>query len=720
MRNDLVLCVLGMHRSGTSLTTSLLPLLDVELGPEEHLIPPDNDNPLGFWEHRALTRLNDEILSKFGGSWSQPPVLPEGWESSASLAGLRRRARAAVERDFGGAERWAWKDPRTCLTLPFWQELVRPTHYVLCLRNPVDVATSLHRRSPETISLAGGAQLWVAYIEAALRGTAGGPRLVVFYEDLMRSPRKVFARLGDFVGRPSLAAATRTRKRLRRTISEELWHHRTHDGAVLDDDRVPFPAKALYLALRLDADQPTGSTRPLEALAAHAASALAETSRQRSCAGQLDLALADLERARREGAAAANLRIELDAARGKADELEAALREALTARDAIGDVRRAVGDVAHRLGGQDELLHSLTTTVERTLSTSDATRQLAYDALISRFRAAVNSAVPESATVAVVSRGDDRLLDLGDRRCWHFPRTPEGQYAGHYPPRGEDAIKHLESLRAEGAEFLAFPSTALWWLDHYPELREHLELRYRCSPSEEPCAVFDLRVPESRLPALRRLATALRSGRRSAPHASPVGPSESTKGLLPADNAASPQHVLAQDLAEGCTGAATSGPLVSIVILNRDGEHHLRRCFDGLAPTAYEPFEVIVVDNGSTDGSRAFLEEQAATLPVRVLANDDNRSFSQANNQGAQAAGGSLLLFLNNDVEPIGPDWLGRLVRTLNDEEAAAVGARLVYPERPGLDNAGDLVFPDLSLQHRGIHLAAGDGGASPAKPRLR
>lgn len=62
-------CVLGMHRSGTSLITRVLNLLGVYLGPEEHLITANADNPKGFWEHDLFKRRNDEILERLGGTW---------------------------------------------------------------------------------------------------------------------------------------------------------------------------------------------------------------------------------------------------------------------------------------------------------------------------------------------------------------------------------------------------------------------------------------------------------------------------------------------------------------------------------------------------------------------------------------------------------------------------------------------------------------------------
>ena len=67
-------------------------------------------------------------------------------------------------------------------------------------------------------------------------------------------------------------------------------------------------------------------------------------------------------------------------------------------------------------------------------------------------------------------------------------------------------------------------------------------------------------------------------------------------------------------------------------------------------------------------------------FPLRVIRNEENRSFSDANDQAAAVAAGELLCFLNNDVEPITEDWLGYMVETLTTSDAAAVGARLDLP----------------------------------------
>jgi SAM-dependent methyltransferase len=117
-----------------------------------------------------------------------------------------------------------------------------------------------------------------------------------------------------------------------------------------------------------------------------------------------------------------------------------------------------------------------------------------YARTITGIRSAVASAVPPSATVAVVSRGDDRLLDLGGRRAVHFPSAEDGGYLGHHPDDDADAIARLEAVRARGADFLLVPDHDHWLLDDYPEFGRYVRERYReIETGPDSCAIIALR-----------------------------------------------------------------------------------------------------------------------------------------------------------------------------------------------------------------------------------
>jgi glycosyltransferase involved in cell wall biosynthesis len=113
-----------------------------------------------------------------------------------------------------------------------------------------------------------------------------------------------------------------------------------------------------------------------------------------------------------------------------------------------------------------------------------------YRAFVRRFGEFVSSAVPEGATIIVVSKGDGELLAIDGRATWHFPQRTDGTYAGYYPFDSASAISHLEALREKGGDHLAFPAPALWWLDHYADLRKHLDHRYQAISADPDAGVI--------------------------------------------------------------------------------------------------------------------------------------------------------------------------------------------------------------------------------------
>jgi hypothetical protein len=94
--------------------------------------------------------------------------------------------------------------------------------------------------------------------------------------------------------------------------------------------------------------------------------------------------------------------------------------------------------------------------------------------LVERFRALVCQVVPAGATIAVISRGDARLVALPERTGWHLPQVSGGTFAGHHPADSAEALQQLEALRGRGAAYLAVPATDLWWLAYYGGLRDAL------------------------------------------------------------------------------------------------------------------------------------------------------------------------------------------------------------------------------------------------------
>lgn len=122
-------------------------------------------------------------------------------------------------------------------------------------------------------------------------------------------------------------------------------------------------------------------------------------------------------------------------------------------------------------------------------------------------------------------------------------------------------------------------------------------------------------------------------------------------------------------------------PTVSVVIPNYNYEKTLGACLDAIYAQTHQPYEVIVVDDGSTDRSR----EIAATYPCRVLRTGGNRGVSAGRNTGARAARGEILFFVDSDVA-LRPDAIANAVAVLRDDpECGCVHG--TYDTRPLYDD---------------------------------
>jgi len=118
----------------------------------------------------------------------------------------------------------------------------------------------------------------------------------------------------------------------------------------------------------------------------------------------------------------------------------------------------------------------------------------AWEAALREMARTVRRIVPPDAALAVVDKWDPTLLHLSRRRGWHFPDRrvlPDG-----YPPDSATAVRHLEAMRRRGAEYLVVPSSAFWWLEHYPGLAEYLYERGAIAGADLHCAIFRLTAAE--------------------------------------------------------------------------------------------------------------------------------------------------------------------------------------------------------------------------------
>ena len=160
------------------MVTRLLHGCGLYLGPKDALMPPQADNPDGFWEHLGFVALNDELLEALGGAWDLPPKSNEIL-SNERLEPLRMKAGLLIE-SFQPAQIWGWKDPRNSLTLSFWEELLPNLKTLIIVRNPLEVAYSMRKRNGT--SYAFGLRLWEIYNRRLIEAAGKPDRLFTHYD----------------------------------------------------------------------------------------------------------------------------------------------------------------------------------------------------------------------------------------------------------------------------------------------------------------------------------------------------------------------------------------------------------------------------------------------------------------------------------------------------------------------------------------------------------
>jgi hypothetical protein len=265
----IVICVAGMPRSGTSLVTQLLHRCGLNLGPPEQLMHANVNNQDGFWENLRFVRLNERLLATSGGTWFAPPATLRPTPKITAEA-------ASIVAQFEGQEPWGWKDPRNALTLPFWGALLPSMKVLVCIRHPVETASSLvasklirprwpvywsvtrpdspirlrdrssrlHQRLWGTArtSLPGrkrrelinevALELWRVYNTRIIEETSARDRLLTHYEALLTKPRAELQRILAFAG---IQVSPGVLDEAVRVVTPRLRHQRV-DAARLDPE----------------------------------------------------------------------------------------------------------------------------------------------------------------------------------------------------------------------------------------------------------------------------------------------------------------------------------------------------------------------------------------------------------------------------------------------------------------------------------------------------
>ena len=257
--------VLGMHRTGTSAMSRVLHRCGAALPTE--VMPPQPDNPTGFWESPRLADLADEILAQSGLTWDSVGRIPDAWFESPAAAEYAQRYADLFALEFPGEGPWLLKDPRLCRLVPLLRQAlasidVEP-RFVMTLRHPLEVARSLQARNGHDLER--GQALWLEHCLVAESRTRGLPRTLVRYSDILGDWRGVVNRINDSLGLVLDYNDGKITAELDATIDPDLRHH---DAALDEEDTAtmsPVVDSVYQALLKLDAGKAT-ATRVLDRL----------------------------------------------------------------------------------------------------------------------------------------------------------------------------------------------------------------------------------------------------------------------------------------------------------------------------------------------------------------------------------------------------------------------------------------------------------------------
>ncbi|MEJ2697363.1 MAG: hypothetical protein P8013_12020 [Candidatus Sulfobium sp.] len=256
------ICILGMHRSGTSAITRAINLLGVYLGEEKDIFPALDYNPEGLWERRDFNDLQGRLLAELKRTWDFGTPLPDGWQQGPEVKPFRDELVSLIKSNFSGVPLWGWKDPRSTIFIELWKDVLNELgiglSVVFAVRNPLVVARSLQRR--DGFSLDKGFGIWFSYNIAALRSIKDIPVAFISYDGFLDDWEQTLKRTTDCLAIEWPQDTAGLREKMASFIRPDLRHSES-TGEDLKKIGAPDPVRELDGVLRrLLAGEPLGSS----------------------------------------------------------------------------------------------------------------------------------------------------------------------------------------------------------------------------------------------------------------------------------------------------------------------------------------------------------------------------------------------------------------------------------------------------------------------------
>ena len=673
--------VLGMHRSGTSVLSGLVSIQGFYLGADE--MPVHEDNPKGYFENMKVWKLNQSILEAYNTSWDNYSFSTDQI-SLSDLDKYETKACEIIKQEFGSVKRIFLKDPRMCLLFPLWENVLTKMGYkikvILAYRSPMEVAHSLKSRNevPTEKSL----MMWSHHFFQAEKTSRQHPRILVRYDTDIRELDIFCNKLGEFLG---VDVDDDVLTRSNELYSPKLKHHQLEMDNISDD--IPNYMRNFISILQTGK---LGSIKKLDLIISE-------------FYNSQNFYLYDEE----------NLKNKIESLEGQVVTLNFELERS---QNEVNFKLREIDQQQIRIDNSKQDYTKLQKEFAEVKGSLEKKILEKNSKLVNKETVIRNKDNEIANRDEMLVVGDEIFRKVFVNKKWNkkIGRSINGQ--NHFKikrtvlPFAKNKDKQLfetKELIIESGLFSPFYyltqnldvlGTGIDPLHHF--------CQHGWKEGRNPSQYFDCKA------YLKKNTDVAKSGKNPLAHYVKYGKAEGRSLgndipvpdlIKPSDDlpvSEQPCITLKKSLASRVLPeipAKTNQVLVSMIVLTRDGLEYLKILLPALLDTAQDfNFELIVVDNSSSDDSIAFLEKYQQKINLNIIKNATNETFSAGNNQAAKQAKGKYLLLLNNDIEPM-RGWLHYLVNIAETEEnVGTVGACLIYPFKERFKRS-------CTVQHAGI-----------------
>ena len=727
--------VLGMHRSGTSVLSGLISLLGCEIGKTDTM-PKRKDNPKGFYENYRIYQFNQKLLEDCQVSWDEYAFTTKDL-SEKSFRKYVDQVKEIIIQEFESVDLGFIKDPRMCLLYPIWETALKELNVeIKCIfvnRSALEVALSLKDRNQ--FNTEKSLMIWSHYFFQAELLSRKSNRIFIQYDQDFSNINQLMVNISDFIGvectgetlkqandfySPKLKNQNLALENISkevpdylRAMVELIIKCDLENFELIDQIRLEFNRSIKFymhnekfLESRLNDLETEQSTlsKELERNKSHNQILLNNKKVLEQLVKKLNNSLND---------------------RKKKIELLLTLRkQELSKNKKLSNINSALKSDAANLKHLNNQykensinnINFLNELKNRLLVSDSVVEKLLNNKVF--YKQILNTLKPASRFNLFINRlmaNNQRKKAINDRQVI----IRSGYFSAlYYLTKNKDVFESgadpLDHFCQHGWKELRDPSPTFsikGYFNNNPDVKEsgnnpllHFilfgEKENRKTGYEFPLGEYDDKniycVGGDQNVQITTKNTELTLD---------DSPINTTIDINSGSMHINEDNILSFDSLKDYYNNLNSinplehEPKVSIIVLNRNGLEHLQRLFDSIKQnTLYKNYEIIVVENASDDGSVDFLEKNQFKLPLRVLRNAKNVTFSAGNNQAAAVAQGEYLLLLNNDVEPM-KGWLTHLVSSItqkSQDKIGSVSAKLIYPYKENFENS-------CQVQHAGI-----------------